>query len=81
MMLACNTNGLVPAEVLNGVTMYAACAIGLEHHIGSIEVGKAADLAIIDADDIDTWMYHFRPNACAATIKDGQCIYSIPGFW
>ena len=81
MMLACNTNGLVPAEVLKGVTIYAACAIGFEHHIGSIEVGKAADLAIIDADDVDTWMYHFRPSACVATIKDGQCIYSTPGFW
>jgi imidazolonepropionase len=45
--------------------------VGLEAEIGSLEVGKAADLAIIDAPDVEQWLYHFRPNACVMTITGG----------
>ncbi len=64
MMLACTLQRMTPAEVLKGATLYAARALGLESEIGSLEPGKHADFAVIDADSVDQWLYHFQPNAC-----------------
>jgi imidazolonepropionase len=75
MMLGCTLQKMTPNEVLKGVTLYAARAIGLEKRAGSIEVGKRADLAVIDASDVTQWMYHFRANACLMTIGGGAVRY------
>jgi imidazolonepropionase len=72
MTLACNLQRMTPAEALKGATIYAARAIGLEDRVGSLEPGKAADFAVIDAPDVDHWLYHLQPNACAATVTGGQ---------
>jgi imidazolonepropionase len=69
--LACTLQRMTPAEALKGATMFAARAVGLEAEIGSLEAGKAADMAIIDALDVEQWLYHFRPNACVMTIAGG----------
>ena len=71
MMLSCTLNQLTPAEALKGATIHAAKAIGREHLIGSIEVGKQADLALLNVLDVNDWMYHFRPNACTGTYIRG----------
>ena len=73
--LACTTQRMTPAEALKGGTIYAARAVGLESQIGSLEAGKAADLALLDAPDVDTWLYHLRPNACLATIASGTFVW------
>ncbi|RIL09219.1 MAG: imidazolonepropionase [Proteobacteria bacterium] len=75
MMLACTMNRMTPAEVLKGVTAYAACALGIEAKYGSIAPGMSADMAVIECDDVAHWLYHFVPNACTLTIKDGRVIY------
>lgn len=69
--LACTLQRMTPAEALKGATLYAARAVGLEAEIGSLEPGKAADLAVIDAPAVDHWLYHFRANACVMTIARG----------
>ncbi len=76
MMLGCTLQRMTPAEVLTGATLVAARAIGLEHEVGSLEVGKAADFAVIDAPDLNHWMYHFRANACRRTVIAGQTVFS-----
>jgi imidazolonepropionase len=62
---------MTPAEVLKGTTSIAAKAIARENSIGSLQPGYQADIAIIDAIDINQWMYHFRANACTGVIKNG----------
>jgi imidazolonepropionase len=69
--LACTLQGMTPAEALKGATIYAARAIGLEQEVGSLQVGKSADFAVIDAPDVTHWLYHLRPNACLLTIVRG----------
>jgi imidazolonepropionase len=74
MTLACLNQHMSPAEVLKASTSIAARAIGLEQSHGSLLPGYQADFAIIDAPDINHWLYHFRPNACRATFKNGALI-------
>jgi imidazolonepropionase len=69
--LACTLQKMTPAEALKGATSYAARALGLERSAGSLEAGKAADFAIIDAPDVNHWIYHFRANACVKTVIGG----------
>jgi imidazolonepropionase len=69
--LATTLQRMTPSEALKGATIYAARAVGLEDSVGSLEVGKAADFSVIDASDIQQWLYHFRPNACVMTVVGG----------
>ncbi len=72
MLLACLRGGLTPAEVLLGATRIAARAVRLEGEAGSLEVGKWADFALIDAPDPTHWLYHFRGNACREVYVGGR---------
>lgn len=74
MLLAATMQRMTPAEVLKGVTMYAARAIGEETAVGSLEPGKRADFVIIDAPDVNHWIYHFTANSCVATYIGGARI-------
>ena len=76
--LACTLQRMTPAEALKGATIYAARAAGLEALAGSLEPGKAADFAIIDAPGVNQWLYHFRPNACVRTVIAGITRWSSP---
>jgi imidazolonepropionase len=76
LMLACTLQRMTPAESLKGATIYAARAVGLERSLGSLEPGKAADFALIDAPDVNHWLYHFRPNACVMTTLGGTTRWS-----
>ena len=60
--------------------MIAARAVGLEARVGSLEAGKAADFAVIDAPDVNQWLYHLRPNACRATVVGGRTAWEADGF-
>lgn len=71
-MMACNQGRLTPFEALKGATIYAAKAIHRQGEIGSIEPGKSADFALIEAPDPNFWMYHFRPNSCREVFLKGE---------
>ena len=79
MTLACTLQRMTPAEALKGATFHAAKALGLERRVGSLERGKAADFAVIDAPDVQHWLYHLRPNACRLTVAGGRVIWRAPG--
>ena len=74
--LACTLQRMTPAEALKGSTIIAARAVGLEARVGSLEAGKAADFAVIDAPNVNHWLYHLRPNACRATFTGGECAWA-----
>lgn len=72
MALASRYQKLRPAEALNASTINAAHAIGMANLIGSIEVGKQADLLIIDAPDYRHLAYQFGGNLVKRIIKKGN---------
>lgn len=50
-------SGLTPMQILQIATLNAARELGLEKQIGSIEVGKQADLAIVAANPLQSVEY------------------------
>jgi imidazolonepropionase len=74
MAIACRYQKLLPAEALNAATINAAFAIGLGNRIGSIEVGKQADMLVFDADDYRQLPYEFGGNLIAKVIKSGTAL-------
>ena len=74
MNLACWHYRLLPAEVLTGVTLNAAAAIGLQKEIGALQAGKRADIVLWDADNLDYIFYRFGENLVKKVIKDGRLV-------
>lgn len=73
--LACTQLRTTPAEAIAAATINAACALRREHSVGSLEVGKQADLAIFDVEDYREIPYYFGVNKCWMTVKRGQIIF------
>ena len=74
--LACTQLRMTPAEAISAATINPGYSLGREKQIGSLEVGKVADIAIFDVDDYREIPYYFGMNTCHTTIKRGQIIYS-----
>ncbi|HMJ71437.1 MAG TPA: amidohydrolase family protein [Cyclobacteriaceae bacterium] len=45
--------GFHPLEVIRSATLYGAQALGMEKEIGSVEIGKLADLIVIDQNPLE----------------------------
>ncbi|REJ78652.1 MAG: imidazolonepropionase [Acidobacteria bacterium] len=71
MAIACRYQKLTPAEAINGFTINAAHALGRGHRAGSVEVGKAADLILLDTYDYREICYEFGGNLVDQVIKSG----------
>jgi imidazolonepropionase len=63
---------LTVEECLLGVTRNAAAALGLSQSIGTLEAGKACDLAIWDINDPAELVYRIGFNPLHMRIKDGR---------
>ncbi len=72
MAISCRYQKLSPAEALNAATINAAFAIGLGDMLGSIEVGKQADLCMIDSCDYRHIAYEFGGNLVHSVISKGK---------
>ena len=71
MNFACTLFRLTPEEALAGVTCHAARALGLVDACGTIEVGKACDLAIWDVAEPAALAYAMGAAPCAGVVKSG----------
>ncbi len=74
--LGCLLYNLTLTEAIRGVTINSAKSLGLENKIGSIEVGKDADLIILDTPDYKNIPYQFGKNLIKTVIKKGKVVYS-----
>ena len=70
--LACRYLKLTPAQAIAAATINAAAAIDRAQHIGSIEVGKQADMLILSVNDYRHLGYRFGVNLVETVIKKGE---------
>lgn len=76
MTLASLVMKLTPEEVITAVTINGAAGLDLADEIGSIEVGKKADLTIFDSPNLEYIIYHFGVNHVDKVIKNGKLAFS-----
>jgi len=72
--LACRFMKMTPAEAVVAATINAAHAVGLGHRVGSLEVGKKADIVVLDAPDYRHLAYRFGVNLVDRVIKSGESV-------
>jgi imidazolonepropionase len=77
--LACRKMGLTLAEAIVAATINAACVLGLQNQLGTIELGKRADLQLLDADDARELGYEFAGAGPLLTIAAGQVVHRRVG--
>ena len=68
--------GMISEELLWATTLIPAKTVGREKEIGSIEIGKKADLILLDIPNLDYLAYHMGINHVLITIKNGKIVYS-----
>lgn len=73
--LACRYLRLTPAQAIAAATINAAAAIGRAGRIGSLEVGKQADLIILSVSDYRHLGYRFGPSLVDTVIKKGRICF------
>ncbi|MED3911749.1 imidazolonepropionase [Peribacillus simplex] len=71
MNLACISMRLTPAEALTAATYNAACAINRQEKIGSLEVGKQADVVLWNVENYQELQYLFGVNHVKTVWKNG----------
>lgn len=62
-------------EVFKAVTINGAKAVCREKEIGSLEVGKQADIAVFDVPNAEYMLYHFGVNHTDSVYKAGKLVY------
>ena len=72
--LACYNMRLSPAEALAASTINSACALQKQDEIGSLEVGKNADLIMFDVPNHNFLPYQFGVNLVSKVIKNGKVV-------
>ncbi|MCX6122500.1 MAG: imidazolonepropionase [Ignavibacteriales bacterium] len=71
MTIACTHMSMTPEEAITASTLNGAAALGLSEKLGSIEVGKQADIVLYDIPGYRYLAYHFGTNHVAKVIKHG----------
>ena len=73
--LACTQMRMTPAEAIAAATINPAYSLRVHDRVGSLEVGKYADLAAFDVADYREIPYYFGVNLCSFTMKRGAILH------
>lgn len=63
-------------EALCALTLNAAAAVKRSHEVGTIEVGKKADILLLEYPDYQFLAYHTGRNIVKSVIKNGIMVYN-----
>ncbi|MFT4539677.1 MAG: imidazolonepropionase [Planctomycetota bacterium] len=69
--------GMSAAETLGAATLNAACSLGLGAEVGSLEVGKRADLLVLDVPNYRHLTYELGRNPVGAVVKAGRLVHEV----
>lgn len=62
-------------SLVRGFTIDAAYQLHMEDEIGSIEIGKKADLVVLDQDIFEVDAYDIHKTEVVVTVMDGEVVY------
>jgi imidazolonepropionase-like amidohydrolase len=71
--------GLSTIDCIRAGTQVAASALGLGRQIGTVEVGKEADLVVLDANPLEDLTTLGQPAHVRAVIRSGQVVVEWSG--
>ena len=77
MAIATRYEKLTTAEAIVAATLNAAYASGVGERVGSLQVGKLADVLIADVPDYRYLAYRYGANPIRMAIKRGRVVYAI----
>jgi imidazolonepropionase len=72
--MACHLMRMTPAEAITAATLNAAHAVNRANEVGSLEVGKKADVIVLNAPDHRSLGYRFGVNLVDKVIKNGRLV-------
>lgn len=75
--LACRRLGLTPAEAITASTFNSACVLNLQDRVGSLEVGKQADLQLIDCEDERDIAWHIAAGGPLLVAIKGEIVHLL----
>jgi len=70
--MACVRFGMSIAETIVAATINAACAAGVQKKVGSLQVGKQADVIVCEPSDYRDLAYYFGTSPVRAVVKRGR---------
>ncbi len=62
------------AEAITAATLNGAAAIGRAREVGSIEIGKQADLLVLNGPTYHHLVYHYGVNPVRHVVKNGRVV-------
>jgi imidazolonepropionase len=72
--MACHFMRMTPAEAVTATTINAAYAVNRASEVGSLEIGKRADIIILNAPNHRFLGYRFGVNLIDKVIKNGRLV-------
>jgi imidazolonepropionase len=72
--MGCSALGMTAEEVIRAITIEAAAALALDHEVGSLEVGKKADILILDETRTAEVPYRYGMNPVWRVFKEGRMV-------
>jgi imidazolonepropionase len=75
MTMGCTMFKMTPKEVIQATTIHAAKSMGREKEIGTLEIGKQADLVVLDIPNYRYLPYHFGVDHVELVVKRGRIVY------
>lgn len=76
MQLAFNKIKMHPYEILTAVTINPAYSLGIHEEVGSIDIGKQADLVLIDRENFESILMNVGSNYVSQVYKNGKLVFS-----
>lgn len=74
LQLAFQKMKLHPYEIITAATINPAYSLNIHNRVGSIEIGKQADLILFDTDNFESVLLDFGTNHISRVVKKGQLV-------
>jgi imidazolonepropionase len=75
MTMGCTLFKMTPSEVIRATTIDAARSMGRDNEMGSLEIGKKADVLVLDIPNYRYLPYHYGVDHVGCVIKNGNVVY------